>query len=61
MNNKLCCVKVRFSDDSELITSMAAHLTDEKIKAYFQPGRVFNVGSGENDKMAKVTHIEIIK
>lgn len=61
MNNKSRCVKVRFSDDSELITSMAAHLTDEEINAYFQPGKVFNVGPGEFDKMAKVTHTEIIK
>lgn len=61
MTNEMRCVKVSFSDDSELVTSMAAHLTDEEIKAYYQPDSVFNVGSGENDKLVKVVRIEIIK
>lgn len=57
----LRCVKIKFSDDSELITNMSAHLTDEQIKDYYMFGNTFNVGSGENDKIVKVSHIEIIK
>ena len=57
----LRCVKITFSDGDELITSMAAHLTDEEIRKYFYPGIVFNIGAGENDKLVTVTHIEIIK
>jgi hypothetical protein len=56
----LRCVKITFSDGDELITSMAAHLTDEEIRKYFYPGIVFNTGA-VNDKLVTVTHIEIIK
>lgn len=41
--------------------NMAAHLTNEEIHAYFQPGRLFNIGAGPLDLMAEVEKVEIIK
>ena len=39
---------------------MAAHLTDEEIHNYFKPGKVFNIGSAE-DNVQAVISCEIIK
>ena len=58
---ELRVVKIKFSDGDELITSMAAHLTDEEIRKYFYPGIVFNTGAGSKDKLVTVTHVEILK
>ena len=54
-------VEVTFSDGSTLGTNMAAHLTDEEIKDYYEVGSTFNVGSGEKDKMVKVKSVKILK
>jgi hypothetical protein len=40
---------------------MAAHLTDQEIKDYFKPGKMFNLGCGPFDLMAEVEKVEIIK
>jgi hypothetical protein len=53
-------VRVTFDDGNVINTNMAAGVSDEEIKAYYAPGTEFNVGSGENDKMAKVTKVEIV-
>ena len=52
-------VKVTFSDNNSLVTSMSASLTDDDIRAYYRIGRVFNVGSVE-DKLVKVASVEIL-
>lgn len=41
--------------------NMAANLTDQEIFEYFKIGKVFNVGCGPFDYMAKVEHLEITK
>lgn len=41
--------------------NMAAHITDEEIKNYYQTGKVFNVGCAGFDLMATVEKVEIIK
>ncbi len=41
--------------------NMAPNVTDEEIKAYYAPGKVFNVGAGPYDVMATVDSVEIIK
>lgn len=56
---KLRSVKVTYDNGKVIETNMAAHLTDQDIKDYYRIGRPFNIGSGENDKMAKVASIEI--
>ena len=54
-------IKVYYSNGDTISTSMAAHLTNEQMTDYFKVGRVFNVGSGEHDIMAKVVKTEILK
>lgn len=54
-------VEVTFADGSKLVTSMAAHLTDEDIKNYYKVGSSFNLGSGAKDKMVKVKSVKILK
>lgn len=53
-------VKVHYSNGDSITTEMAHGLTDEQINDYFRIGRVFNVGSGEHDVMAKVVKTEIL-
>lgn len=57
---KLRSVEVTYSTGDVISTSMAAHLSDEDIYAYFKPGRIFNIGNGPNDKLAKVVDVNII-
>ena len=33
----------------------------KQIKDYYKIGRVFNLGHGENDKLVRVTHVEILR
>ena len=46
---KLRSVTVEFGDGSKLTTSMAAHLTDDEIKAYYKVGKIFNLGNAPVD------------
>ena len=41
--------------------NMAAHLTDQEIHTYFEPGKMFNIGVAGFDLMAEVEKIEILK
>jgi len=50
---------ITYSDGTIITTSING--THKEIKNYFRIGRVFNVGSGENDKMAKVIKCEVNK
>lgn len=61
INEDLRSVKVWFADGTEMVTSMAAHLTDEEIENYYKPGTKFNMGKGEKDKLTKVKKIKILK
>jgi len=58
--NNLRAVEVTYVDGTVIPTSMAAHLSDEDIKAYFEPGKLFNIGSVE-DNMQAVQSINIIR
>ena len=57
----LRAVKVTFTNGDSLTTNMAAGLTNAEIKAYYKKGRVFNVGSGPNDRMTRVKSVRILK
>ena len=54
-------VEVRFLNGNKLVTSMAAHLTDKEIRAYYRVGKTFNVGAGEKDRMTKVKSVRILR
>lgn len=51
-------VKVTFSNNDTITTAING--TDEEIMAYYL-NRVFNLGNGENDLMAKALKVEFIK
>lgn len=53
-------VKVTYGDGSVINTSMAAHLTDDEINDYFAKGKMFNIGSVE-DNMQPVADVEIFR
>jgi len=57
---KLRSVEVTYSTGDIIATSMAAHLTDDDIFQYFRIGKVFNIGNGVNDKLARVTNVKIL-
>ncbi len=57
----LRAVEVKFTNGDKLRTSMAAGLTNAEIRAYYKVGRVFNVGSGEKDRMTRVKSVRILK
>ncbi len=57
----LRAVEVRFTNGDKLRTNMAAGLTNAEIRAYYKVGRMFNVGSGPNDKMTRVKSVRILK
>lgn len=59
--SKLRKVKVTYDTGDTITTSMAANLSDKKIKDYFKKGKEFNIGSGGKDKMAKVKDVEILE
>ena len=61
LNEKLRSVKVTYDNGKEITTSMSSKLTDDDIKDYFKIGKSFNIGSGSNDKMAKVKKVEILE
>jgi len=58
---QLRSVRVHYDTGDTITTSMAAGLSDSEIRDYFKEGKSFNIGSGEKDKMAKVTKVEILK
>lgn len=57
---ELRSVRVTFDDGNVVNTNIAAGVTDEEIKAYYAVGKEFNLGSGENDRIAKVTKVDIL-
>lgn len=52
-------VTVEYENGDFVNTDMAAHLTDEEIYDYFKIGKVFNIGSGENDNLQAVKNVTI--
>ena len=61
INGNLREVEIFFLNGDTIKTSMAAHLSDEEIKAYYRIGKVFNLGSGGRDNMQPIVKVEIIK
>lgn len=58
--SNLRVIKVTYSNNDVVITSMAAHLTDKEMLDYFSIGKWFNIGSA-SDNMQQVTNAKIIK
>lgn len=56
----LRAVNVTYSDGNEITTSMAHGLTDQAIHDYFAVGKVFNIGTFE-DNLQTVVKCEILK
>lgn len=52
-------VKITYSDGIIIETDING--TNKEIKEYFKIGRVFNIGNGEKDKLARVKKVEILK
>jgi hypothetical protein len=52
-------VKVFYDDGNVVSTSISSDATDEDINNYYKVGRSFNIGSGEDDKIAKVQRVVI--
>ena len=57
--DKLRSVTVKYSDGTEISTSMAKGLTDEEIHDYFKPGKKFNIGLGPLDNVQSVVDVTI--
>lgn len=57
---KLKVVQVNYEGGEVVTTSMAGHLTDKEIKAYFKVGKKFNIGA-VRDKIRAVKSIQILK
>lgn len=53
-------VKVTYSNGTSMTTSLNPKVTDAEIKQYFRIGQRVNIGSGENDKVVKITNVEIL-
>ena len=58
---ELRVVQVTYVGGETITTSMAGHLTNEDIKAYFKVGKKFNIGSGGKDKIKAVKSVQILK
>lgn len=58
--SNLRVIKVTYSNNDVVITSMAAHLTDKEMLNYFKVGRLLNIGS-VTDNLQKVIKAQIIK
>lgn len=52
-------VSVVFSDGNFINTSMAAHLSDDEIRAYYKIGSKFNLGKGGRDWISEVREVYI--
>ena len=57
--NKLRSVTVKYSDGTEISTSMAKGLTNEEIYDYFKVGKKFNIGLGPQDNVQEVVEVTI--
>jgi len=62
-SKELRAVRVTYDNGETITTNMSAELTAEEIYTYYRIGRYFNIGffSGEDDRMAKVTKVEILR
>ena len=53
-------VRVTYSNNEVIETSVNGKLTDEEIKQYFKIGKQFNIGLCD-DKLVNVVKVEILK
>lgn len=53
-------VKITFNCGDTICSSMASHLTDEEIKNYYKVGKIFNIGSGQKDRITTVKQVDIL-
>lgn len=60
MKTNLRAIEVTYSNGDVILTSMAAHLTDEQMTDYFRVGKQFNIGSA-TDNMQKVVSTKILR
>lgn len=59
--NSLRSVRIHYSDGSKTETNMSKDLKDSEIRQYYKRGRIFNVGSGQNDRLVRVKNVEILE
>lgn len=57
----LRAIEVTYECGEVITTSMASGLTDKQMLNYFKPGKVFNLGQGEHDRLSKVKSRKILK
>jgi hypothetical protein len=59
INESLRDVTVEFENGDVVNTNMSANLSDDDINTYYKKGREFNIGSGGNDNIQKVSNVII--
>lgn len=60
-NRGLKAIEVTYECGEVITTSMASGLSDQQMLDYFKPGKVFNIGNGEHDRLSKVKSRKILK
>ena len=58
-SSNLIDVTIKFDNGDIIETNVNGDRTDEQIKEYYKVGKTFNLGSGENDNLAKVVDVII--
>lgn len=58
-SSNLIDVTIKFDNGDIIETNVNGNRTDEQIKEYYKLGKTFNLGSGENDNLAKVVDVII--
>lgn len=53
-------VKVDYDNGDTIATSVNPNVSDDDIREYFKVGSEINIGDAPNDKMAKITNVEIV-
>ena len=57
--SNLISVTVTYDNGDIITTDVNGNQTDEQIRQYFKVGKEFNLGNGEEDKLAKVVKVDI--
>lgn len=57
--SNLVGVTITYDNGDVVTTDVNGNQTDDQIREYFKVGKEFNLGNGEEDKMAKVVKVDI--
>lgn len=58
--SKFKAVKVTYSNGFHITTDVNPNVSDEEIYRYFKVGSTVNIGMGPDDKLVKITNVEIL-